>query len=112
MILNDRNYLYAQEALLFIQNEMSQNSLSNSIENNKIKIAKVDGKQKEIYLSLRSPDSSDIVITHIQYGFASTTNNVLRNIKDFKFIKKGKVMYIYILTMDGKKFERCLPLNP
>ncbi len=111
-VVNDRNYFYAQEALLFIKGEISKSSLKCEAENNKIKISKLDGTKQYIYFVNTGAGLGDIVVNYYSNGSSSTVNNILRNVKEFKFMQKNNVIYIYIITSDGKKFERCLALNP
>lgn len=107
----DRNYFYAQEALLYIKNEMIQNTLNCNIDNNKIKINKLDGTRKEVYRAKGTNNLFDIIVTYYSNNYASATNNILKSVKDFQIIKKDKLIYLYIITSDGKKYERCWPLN-
>jgi Tfp pilus assembly protein PilE len=110
-IINDRSYLYVHEATLFIESQIEQNSLYTIIDNNKIGIKEFDGTRKEIYFTKVSKDSGNIVVTYYQNAYASTTNILIRNVEDFKVIQKQNLIYLCIITMDGKKFDRCLTLS-
>ena len=111
LIISSRSYSYANEAMLFIQNEINQNTLNVFVNNNKITIEKLDGIKKEIYFVSKEQNSGNIVLTYYNGAHVVATNNIVRNISDFKFIVKENIIYINIITIDGKSFERCLPLK-
>jgi len=111
-IVNDRNYFYAQEALIFIKGEISKSSLKCEVENKKIKISKLDGTKQYIYFVNKGAGLGDIVVNYYSNESSSAVNNILRNVKEFIFVQKNNVLYIYVVTSDGKKFERCIALNP
>ena len=111
LILNNRSYTYANEAMLFIENEINQNTLNSYINNNKITIEKLDGTRKEIYFIKKEKNLGNIVVTYYNSASSSATNNILRNISDFKFTIKENLIYLNIITIDGKSFERCLSLR-
>lgn len=111
LIINDRSYSYANEAILYIQNEVEHNTLSTFVNNNKIIIQKLDGTKKEIYFTPREKNLGNIVVTYYINAYSSATNIILRNISDFKFTIKENLIYLNIATIDGKSFERCLTLK-
>ena len=111
LIINSRSYSYANEAMLFIENEIKQNTLNTFVNNNKITIEKLDGTKKEIYLTEKEKNLGNIVVTYYNSTYSSATNNILRNVSDFKFTVKVNLLYINIITIDGKNFERCLSLK-
>jgi len=111
LIINTRNDSYANEAILFIKNEMDKNTSNISVNSNKIIIGNIDGVRKEIYFSQRQTNLGNIVVTYYENVYSSSTNNILRNIKAFTFNKKGNLIYIKIVTLDGRSFERCLNLK-
>ena len=97
--------------MLFIQNEISDNNLNTFVNNNKIIIKKLDGTTKEIYFAPKEKNSGNIVVTYYTSRYSSATNNILKNISNFKFTVKENLIYINIITIDGKSFERCLSLK-
>jgi len=111
LIINTRNDSYANEAILFIKNEMDKNTSNIFVNNNKIIIGKIDGQRKEIYFAQRQTNPGNIVVTYYENSLSSSTNNILRNITAFTFNKKGNLIYIKIVTLDGRSFERCLNLK-
>lgn len=111
LIINSTNYSSANEAILFIEDEINQNTLNTLVKNNKIIIEKLDGTKKEIYFTEKEKDLGNIVVTYYKSTYSSATNNILRNISGFNFTIKENLLYISIITLDGKNFERCLSLK-
>lgn len=111
LIISNRSYSYANEAMLFIESEINQNTLNTFVNNNKITIEKLDGTKKEIYFMRKDSSSGNIVVSYYLTSSSSAKNNILTNISDFKFITKENLIYLNIITIDGKSFERCLYLK-
>lgn len=105
-INESREYFYVNEAFMIIENQIN-NSKYVEICSNKITIKRYDGKG---YDYIRKDQDSDIIIS---YGavYSPTTNNILKNVKEFKAEEKGRVAYITIETRKGKVYKRCLGLE-
>ena len=111
LIINSRSYSYANEAMLFIEDQIHDNTLNTFVNNNRITIQKLDGTKKEIYFAEKEKGLGNIVVTYYKSSYNSATNNILRNVNDFKFTIKGNLIYLSLTTIDGKVFERCLYLK-
>ncbi|MBC8062297.1 MAG: hypothetical protein H7Y18_16735 [Clostridiaceae bacterium] len=111
LIINSRSCSYVNEAMIFIENEIHQNTINTIVINNKIKVEKLDGTKKEIYFIEKEKNLGNIVVTYYNNSYSSATNIILRNISAFKFTIKGNLIYLNIVTSEGKSFERCLYLK-
>ena len=105
-IINNRSYLCAQEALMFIENEINQSSINNDFTDNMV--IKLDVGRKKIYKETSGDNRVSIVLKEN----SDAPRKILDNISDFQVARKNNVIYLCITTMDGKKFERCLALKP
>lgn len=102
-----QNHFYAEEALLFIDNtiksckqvNVTESYIELYYENSSIK--KVIGQNLH----------GDVVITHVENGVNSTTNNVLNNIASFTVSKKENTIYVSITVNTGERFSRCIGIK-
>ena len=110
-IIQNRDYFYAKDAFAYIESELTQNTISASVNNNKICIKKSDGMEKEILTVVTNNNIRNIQVDYYKNNVFQASNIVLRNIKDFSIKVKNNILYVSITLIDEFLFERCLPLN-
>lgn len=105
-IKESREYFYVNEAFMIIESQIN-NARYTEISDNRITIKRYDDKGCDY---IRKDRDSDIIIS---YGavYSPTTNNILKNVKEFIVEEKGRVVYITIETRKGKVYKRCLGLE-
>jgi len=102
-IIQSRESFYVNEAFMIIQYEVNSAKYV-SVENNTIKLKSYD---RSGYDYIRMDDDPDIVISYD----SSHSNNILKNIKDFKVQQNNQLLYIAIETKEGNIYKRCLGLE-
>ncbi|MBV7275046.1 prepilin-type N-terminal cleavage/methylation domain-containing protein [Clostridiaceae bacterium UIB06] len=105
-IIESREAFYVNEAFIIIEAQISSAKYV-KIDNNQIVLKRYYGVEHDY---IREDKDSDIIIS---YGavYSSTTNNILKRVKDFKVEGKGDLAYITIETKRGKVYKRCLALE-
>jgi prepilin-type N-terminal cleavage/methylation domain-containing protein len=105
-INSSRESFYINEAFIIIQHEIDDGKYVKIKDNNVIVIR----SYKERFGYIRKDLDSDIIIS---YGseYASTSNNILKNIKNFKVEKDEQILYVSIETKKGNVYRRCFPLE-
>lgn len=105
-IIESREAFYVNEAFIIIEAQIN-NAKYAKVDNSKIILKRYDGPE---YDYIRKDKDSDIIVS---YGavYSSTTNNIIKNVKDFKVEEKGNLAYITIETKKGKIYRRCLGLE-
>lgn len=102
-IIQSRESFYVNEAFMIIEHEVNSAKYT-SVENNKIKLKSYN---RSGYDYIRIDMDQDIIIS---YDY-SHTNNILKNIKDFKVEQDNQLLYIFIETKEGNIYKRCLGLE-
>jgi prepilin-type N-terminal cleavage/methylation domain-containing protein len=102
-----QNHFYAEEALLFIDNTIKTSKQIN-VTASYIELYYEDSSIKKV---IGQNSQGDIVITHVENGVSSTTNNVLNNISNFTINKKENTIYISITVNTGERFSRCIGIK-
>ncbi len=105
-INSSRESFYINEAFIIIQHEIDDGKYI-KIKNNNVIVIR---SYKERFDYIKKDKDSDIIIS---YGseYVSTSNNILKNIKDFKVEKDGQILYVSIETKKGNVYRRCFPLE-
>ncbi|MBC2580312.1 prepilin-type N-terminal cleavage/methylation domain-containing protein [Clostridium sp. DJ247] len=105
-INNSRESFYINEGFMIIEHEISSAKYV-KIKDNIIILRRYDNSNFDY---IRVDKDSDVIIS---YGslYSSTTNNILKNAKNFKAEGVGQVVYITIETRGGDIYKRCLPLE-
>lgn len=105
-IKESRECFYINQAFMIIEGQINSAKYIR-IKNNKIALKRYDG---DGYDYIRKDKDSDIIIS---YGdvYSSTTNNILKNVKEFNVDEKGDLAYITIETRKGSIYKRCLGLE-
>ncbi|KZL94204.1 competence type IV pilus minor pilin ComGF [Clostridium magnum] len=102
-IIQSRESFYVNEAFIIIEHEVNSAKYT-TVENNKIKLKSYN---RSGYDYIRIDMDQDIIIS---YDY-SHTNNILKNIKDFKVEQENQLLYIFIETKEGNIYKRCLGLE-
>lgn len=102
-IIRSRESFYINEAFMIMEYEIKSAKYV-SVENNKIKLKSYN---RTGYDYIRMDKDPDIIISYD----SSHTNNILKNIKDFKVKQDGQLLYIFIETKEGNVYKRCLGLE-
>lgn len=103
--LSKENF-YVDEAFLIIEDEINYSQYV-EVKDNCIMVRNFE-KGRNDYI--RKDNDGDLIISYDhKYDFA--TNNILKNIKDFKAIQSNKVLYVIIETKRGNIYKRCLGLE-
>ncbi|AWI03769.1 type II secretion system protein [Clostridium drakei] len=106
-INSSRESFYINEAFNLIYQEINNEGYVKTENNNVIVIRRYDGRG---FNYIRTNRDSDIIISYYS-KYYSTTNNILKNIKDFKVEKDRQVLYVSIETRKGNVYKRCFPLK-
>lgn len=110
-IIKDREYFYLKEAFAYIENEITQNTISAEFSSNKISLKKNDATEKQILASAESFNTKTIRVNYYKNNVLQASNIILRNIKDLNVVVKNNLLYVTIILPDDRYQERCLPLN-
>jgi prepilin-type N-terminal cleavage/methylation domain len=102
-IIHSRESFYVNEAFMIIEHEVNSAKYA-SVENNAIKLKSYS---RSGYDYIRIDRDQDIIIS---YDY-SHSNNILKNIKDFKVQQDNQLLYIYVETKEGNIYRRCLGLE-
>ena len=108
LIISDRNYSYVIEAMLDIQNQITFNTLRSSVNDDRIIIYKLDGTVKQIYFV---QSEGNICVSTDKINQNLHVDIMLADINEFNVTVKENLLYVNIITRDGKSFERCLYLK-
>lgn len=102
-ITKSRESFYVNEAFLIIEYEIISAKYV-SVQNNTIKLK---GYDRDGYDYIRMDKDPDIIIAYD----SSHSNNILKNIKNFKVQQDNQLLYIFIETKEGNVYKRCLGLE-
>lgn len=105
-ISSSREAFYINEAFNMIKQQIDDGRYI-SVKDNKISIRRSDKEETDY---IRKDRDSDIIMS---YGnmYSSSTDNILKSIKDFKVEKDKKVLYISIETKKGNVYKRCFAIE-
>ncbi|WPC40928.1 type II secretion system protein [Clostridium sp. JS66] len=106
-INSSRESFYINEAFSFIQYQINDAKYVKIKNNNVIVIRRKKGGG---FNYIRTDRDSDIIVSYYSEHY-STTNNILKNVKNFKVEKDRKVLYVSIETKKGNVYKRCFPLE-
>lgn len=112
-INSSRESFYMEEAFTIIQNEINDGEYV-KIKNNNVIVIKVKpdkkGSNNEKLEYIRTDRDSDIIVS---YGseYHSRTDNILKNVKNFKVEKDRQVLCVSIESKKGNVYKRCFPLE-
>ena len=99
-----RESFYVDEAINFIEYEIKQGR-SVQVNNNKITIELSSGVFDDIKLS--GVGGASVVIWYDSGGMGNS-NNILKDVTDFKCEQNGDLIYLSIKTLKGNNYERCI----
>ncbi|AKN34011.1 hypothetical protein Ccar_25525 [Clostridium carboxidivorans P7] len=102
-----REAFYINEAFTIIQHEIDNEGYVKIKNNNVIVITRKNGGG---FNYIRTNRNSDIIVSYYS-EYYSTTNNILKNVKNFKVEKDRHVLYVSIETKKGNVYRRCFPLK-
>lgn len=105
-IILSREAFYVDEAFYMIKQQIDDAKYI-SVKENKIAIIRSDKNETDY---IRKDKDSDIILS---YGnmYSSTTDNILKSIKDFKVEKEKRILYISIETKKGNIYKRCFVIE-
>lgn len=111
---NEENY-NVYEAYAFIDNKLNKSN-NTVIYENKITINITQNYINEESLVNKNTiefnaGSKELIIKYFQDDEYKSTNVILRNVNGFNIVQKNLVVYITIITNDGRKYERCLGIK-
>ena len=108
----DREECYCNGALHFVENEI--NDIKNKgviIEDNNIVLKKENGDNYTIK-SEENNGKYKLVILYDQVIHSNINKNIIvEDLKSVKIKRNKNVVYIYLESLQGKKFYRCIGLN-
>lgn len=101
-----REGFYINEAFMIIEYQINSAKYID-VKNNAIVLRRSDDTG---YDYIRKDRDSDIIIS---YGsiYSSTTNNIIKQIKDFKIERINNVLYLFIETKEGNLYKRCFGIE-
>lgn len=102
-IIRSRESFYVNEAFMIIEHEVNSAKYV-SVENNSIKLKSYI---RPGYDYIRMDRDPDIIISYD----STHTNNILKNIKDFKVKQDNQLLHIVIETKEGNVYKKCLGLD-
>lgn len=102
-INKSRESFYVNEAFMIIEHQISIAKYI-KVENDVIILKSYDRAR---YDYIRKDKDPDIIISYDSM-YSSNTNNILKNIKDFKVKQDDQLLYITIETKKGNIYRRCL----
>lgn len=101
-----REKFYVDEAFLIIENEINYSKYAD-VENNCIIVRNSDWDRNDY---IRKDMDCDLIISY-KYRDSFVSNNILKDIKDFKAVKWGRMLYVIIETKKGNVYKRCFGLE-
>lgn len=108
----DREECYCNNALNFIENEINDIRNRNlSITDNNIVLKKKNGDEYIIKSEEYGGKYKIRIFYYRAIGGKDNNNTIVENLKNVNVKKNKNVMYIYIETLQGKKFYKCIGLN-
>lgn len=105
-IIQSREIFYMDQALMIIENQVNSAKYIN-VQDNMIRLKSYD---RSGYDYIRKDRDNDIIISYDSM-YSSHTNNILKDIKDFKVEQDNQLVYISIETKEGNVYKRCLGLE-
>ncbi|SUY47201.1 prepilin-type N-terminal cleavage/methylation domain-containing protein [Clostridium putrefaciens] len=103
------NCIYLKQAVDIIERELDKGRYTVQIKNNSIilkEIKKDNPIEKEI---TKTKENRVVSIIKINNS-VQTSNNIIKNVKEFYVEQKGDLIFIKIVLMEGEIIERCLPI--
>ncbi|OFI07579.1 hypothetical protein CLOACE_01830 [Clostridium acetireducens DSM 10703] len=97
---------YINEAFIFIESKIEFYQ-DVEIVNNKIKLIKKDNETSDW---IRMTKNGNIIISYDRCS-SINSNNIVKNIEEFKVSKKENIMYISIKSKKGILYERCFGIK-
>lgn len=105
-IIQSRESFYVNEAFMIIEYQVNTAKYV-SVKNNTITLKSYE---RPGYDYIRMDKDPDVIISYNSM-YSSSTNNILKSIKDFKVQQEDQLLYISIETKDGNVYKRCLGLE-
>ncbi|ABK60674.1 prepilin-type N-terminal cleavage/methylation domain-containing protein [Clostridium novyi] len=108
----DREECYCNSALHFVENEI--NDIKNKsliIKDNNIVLEKENGDKYTIKTEGNNGKYKLIILYDKLIDGNKNKNTIAEDLKDVKINKNKNVVYIYIESLKGKKFYKCIGLN-
>lgn len=102
-----RDYFYSMEALMFIQDELS-NAKSVSSENNIIELKYFDEAVRKL---IKLNSDNKVIIVHLKNNAVQTSNNIVTDISSFEAYQKNNLIYVSISRRNGEKYEKCISIK-
>ena len=108
----DREECYCNSALHFVENEINDiQNRSITITDNNIILKKQNGDKYTIQPQNYNGKYKLIILYDKVIGGNNNKNTIVENLKSVKMKKNKNVVYIYIESLQGKKFYKCVGLN-
>lgn len=104
-----KDNFYVNEVFRFIEIELTYEAKAVEAVDNILIVKKFDyinpDQQPVNYIKL---EGGNLIIKYYKYGSVSGTNNIIRNVEEFKVSKRDKYIYIALKVKEGILVERCL----
>lgn len=112
MVVDMQSEFYINEALMFIENEVKNNTQRITVHDNTIDLYRTEQNCIDsIYFRIQNGKPS-IVISYTKSGWSLGVNNIINNIKDFKVQYRPYTVFVAITAFNEKKYERCFFVKP
>lgn len=105
-LLQSNGFNYLNSAIVMIDSEVNQYASDVKTDGNIINIVCYKGNSPK---NIKSVNGNIIVSTNVGNNYY--TNIIMKEVKDFKAIKTGKILYIKIIWHNGQSIERCLAIK-
>jgi hypothetical protein len=107
-----RQSFYVNELFRYMEVELSYDVKGVEIQGNTLIVKKIDyinpDQQPVHHIKL---EGDELVIKYYKYGYFSGTNNIIRDVEEFRVSKTNNYIFIMVKLKRGKVVERCLGIK-
>lgn len=107
-VLVNREEFYAEEAMRFLENEISKGNQNVNVASNVVELTRTMTGNAGVEVDYIKKDGSNLVIVCTKGGYYQATNVFLRNITDFKAVRDNGVIVIEIINNKGNRYRKCV----
>lgn len=107
-VLSSREDFYIREALLYIEEQIENDTQYVVAQNDTIELVRTDGIHTDF---ISKSNANKLVIIYKQYNSYLSTNDIMKGVSDFQVNVNNKIIIITIKGENGEVFERCLGIR-
>lgn len=111
-----RNMFYLNEAAMYIESQLQNDTKVVEVNNNRLIIHKYDDNRRGVIVQRRKEIFLNtfeklVVLDYEDNIDKGSPNNIITKIRSFTCSKEGNLIYISIESKNGDKIERCIEVN-